>query len=189
MGLKEAIEQVKEGSTIKEAAEGCLNELTGSWFKVGEQANFIYTKLDRTGSSTTLRPKREILKQVAAKMGIKISDVTTALMVYNALDPVDAEGSVTKKAPAFKESVSEASAGPSLETANTAAALFGWSAKEGPKGIELRNRKGKHVVNIVVKGAKYVMYDTGDFKLMSGRGQLGKSIEKLIAQYYYGQRV
>ena len=73
--------------------------------------------------------------------------------------------------------------------ASDAAALYGWTALETPAGIELHNRNGKHVVTVTFKGAKYTIGYPDGQKLTTGRGVLGKSVENLIKNYFYGQKV
>lgn len=76
--------------------------------------------------------------------------------------------------------------GGSLESA---CAKFGWTAKETKDGFELFNRNEKAVVDIKIKGDKYIFSDKAGNKLMSGKGKIGESAEKLIEKYYFGKRI
>ncbi len=63
---------------------------------------------------------------------------------------------------------------------------YGWSAKKNSDGdYELFNRLDKKVVILKIKDSKYIFYDTGNNKIMSGKGQLSISTEKLLRDYYY----
>ena len=79
-----------------------LSEAGGKWFRLGDKLNGMYNKIARS-SSSTLRPKKEVLQQVAKQAGLKLGDVTAALMVYNAADPIDAEKEVTRPFPETQE--------------------------------------------------------------------------------------
>lgn len=69
-----------------------------------------------------------------------------------------------------------------------AAAKYGWRATELPNGdFQLFNRKGVMAATVHQAGKKYTFSDGAGNKLMSGSGQLGASIEKLLSQYFYAQ--
>jgi hypothetical protein len=63
---------------------------------------------------------------------------------------------------------------------------YGWSSKTTEKGIELINRDGKTAA--IIKGdinGKYKIVDGADNVLLSGKGQIGKSAEKVAVEYFY----
>jgi len=67
---------------------------------------------------------------------------------------------------------------------------YGWKAEYIPGGareIKIFNRKGNHAFTIKHWKLTYVFTDTGGNKILSGRGQLNKSLEKVLTQYYYCQ--
>jgi hypothetical protein len=69
---------------------------------------------------------------------------------------------------------------------NNAINKFGWSAVEKENGnYILSNRKSKPVVTVKMKGNSYTVIDSVGTKLMSGRGQLALSLEKLLRGYFY----
>ena len=65
---------------------------------------------------------------------------------------------------------------------------YGWSSVKEGKDTILSNRNGKQVVKVTEKGNKYIFSDMNGNKLMSGNANIGKSIEKLLEQYYYAQK-
>lgn len=72
----------------------------------------------------------------------------------------------------------------------TVADKYGWDAKVNDKGnTELFNKNGKMVATIQTKGDKYTILDSGGEKLMTGRGQIGKSVEKLLNEHFYAKEV
>jgi hypothetical protein len=75
-----------------------------------------------------------------------------------------------------------------VENINAIANKYGWTAQEIAGNVHLFNRKGVDVATIKEKGAKYTIYHSStDLKIMSGRGQLGKSVEYLLSQYFFCQ--
>ena len=67
---------------------------------------------------------------------------------------------------------------------------YGWTSEETEKGLALINRNGKITSYVVDKGpGKYVITDTIGNKLMIGRGQLEKSIERVVRDYFFGQKM
>lgn len=64
---------------------------------------------------------------------------------------------------------------------------FGWTSTETPDGIDLHNAKGKKVATITETKRGYVIKDTGGTKLLSGKGQIGKSAEKVAKEYFYAK--
>ena len=64
---------------------------------------------------------------------------------------------------------------------------FGWKAIKTNTGFELFNRLNKKVTTIELKKDKYTFFDSIGNKLMSGKGQIGTSIEKLLKNYYYAK--
>jgi hypothetical protein len=65
---------------------------------------------------------------------------------------------------------------------------YGWSAEKEGGNVVLSNKKGK-VVSISQSGDKYTLNDMVGNKLMSGKGNLPQSIEKLLTSYYYAKPI
>ena len=68
---------------------------------------------------------------------------------------------------------------------NEAINKYGWSAVETKTGYDLLNSKGKKVVDIKVKGSKYVFFDMGNYKLLSGNKNVVEAAVELLTKYYY----
>jgi hypothetical protein len=62
---------------------------------------------------------------------------------------------------------------------------YGWSKTLAHGEHVLINSKGHQVCTVVENGRKYKVVDLSGAKLIDGRGQLAKSIEKLLTQYYF----
>lgn len=60
---------------------------------------------------------------------------------------------------------------------------YGWTINNNI----VSNSLGKETFSIVFKGAKYTFLDKANNKLMSGKGCIEKSIEKLLTQFYFCQ--
>jgi len=73
-------------------------------------------------------------------------------------------------------------------------AEYGWKTRtvedEKGKSIFLINRNGKEVATIQVdKKGKYMIFDNAESTIMTGRGQLEKSAEKVASQYFFAQKL
>ena len=64
---------------------------------------------------------------------------------------------------------------------NDITAKYGWTVN----GNNVYNRKGTHVVVIECKGDRYTFKDTSGNKLMTGKGQITVSLERLLTSYYF----
>ena len=51
----------------------------------------------------------------------------------------------------------------------------------------LSNRNNKHIVTVKMKGDSYSFLDNAGIKIMSGKGQLSVSLEKLLKEHYYAK--
>lgn len=88
-----------------------------------------------------------------------------------------------------KDKMDEGGSAEENEIINSAS-NYGWKAEKNSDGnYELFNRKGNKVVTIKQKGNKYSLFDNGNNKLMSGRGEIGNSIKRLLTQYYFAQPI
>lgn len=78
----------------------------------------------------------------------------------------------------------------SIDKVSQSAAKYGWTAKQGEKGIELTSQNGKATILITEKknGQYKFAWPDGE-KLMDGRGQIGKSTENLIEKMFYGKQL
>lgn len=74
---------------------------------------------------------------------------------------------------------------PNLRAVNNAANKYGWFAIGTDENQTLCNKKGDAVATIHNRKGKYIVNDTGGNKLLSGSGQLEKSIDKLLTSYWY----
>lgn len=84
------------------------------------------------------------------------------------------------------------------ESITDAAAKFGWTVRMGDNMGDdwktkpyamLFNRNEKKAAYIIIKKDKYDIFDMADTKLLSGKGQIGVAVEKVIGQYFYGKRI
>jgi hypothetical protein len=78
----------------------------------------------------------------------------------------------------------------SYDVINDMLSQYGWKSKKTENGLELINRLGKVTSYVVDKGSgKYAITDTIGNKLLTGRGQLEKSIERVVKDYFFGQKL
>jgi hypothetical protein len=75
------------------------------------------------------------------------------------------------------------------ESLNNTVSKYGWSAVKNPEGYWLQNKDGKPVVKVVLKKGAYKFLDMSGTKLMDGRGEIEKSAEKLLKNYYYAEEI
>lgn len=75
------------------------------------------------------------------------------------------------------------------DEAQSVAEQYGWKAEKTDKGYNLFNRKGVLAATVTQKGNKYTIANSGGEKILSGSGQLGKAVDSVIKQYFYGQKV
>ena len=76
--------------------------------------------------------------------------------------------------------------GEATDEVSAVVAKYGWRAEKLPTGnYKLYNRNDKMVVNVLITGDKYKLTGAGDHRLMTGRGQLIKSLETLLTQFFY----
>ena len=68
---------------------------------------------------------------------------------------------------------------------NEAINKYGWSAVETKNGYDLLNKKGNKVVDVKVKGGKYIFFDMGNYKLLSGNKNVIEAAVELLTKYYY----
>jgi len=77
---------------------------------------------------------------------------------------------------------------PELRQLSETVSAYGWNAKKEDGQIHLYNRKGNKVVLVLINGTKYAFLDTSGNRLMSGSGQLQKSVSGLLEDYYFAKK-
>lgn len=66
---------------------------------------------------------------------------------------------------------------------------YGWRVEKiNDREYDLYNRLNKKVAVVKIKGDKYTIFDAYENKLLAGRGQMGKSLEKLLDNFFYAKR-
>ena len=76
-----------------------------------------------------------------------------------------------------------------IKVVSEIASKYGWSAKEVAGQLELFNRQGRLMCRLQFKGARYKFHGSGGNLLMTGNGQIEKSLVKLLTEYFYASLV
>lgn len=64
---------------------------------------------------------------------------------------------------------------------------YGWTSKNTDSKIQLFNRNGKHVADVLVNRSKYTITDTDGKKILAGNKDVATAIDKVAKEYFYAK--